>query len=216
MTGWGLSTAITVAAVEETSQTVVTALVPIGPGLSAEPVGLTVVRGSRTERVRLGGVLIPDENVITTQTLVAWQQQDLGVASDARPHHFGLAATLLDELERSDQPLAQQLADRWRPYVADLRLSAYELSDAAAVYGGDHRLTERLALKAAIGETLATLSRALVVARAGHGITTDDTAQLHAASASFALVQGQTRAVRNAQLTALHQLPEPNQRRTLR
>ena len=203
VTGWGLSTALVVAAVEHDTRTVVTALVPVGAGLRSEPLDLTVVRGSRTERVHLDRVLIAEEHVIAVQSLDEWQQQDLGVASDARPHHFGRAATLLDELGRSDQPLARQVAEQWRPRIAELRRRAYALSDAATEHGGDHRLAERLRLKAASGEALATLSRALVVARSGHGITTDDTAQLHAASASFVLVQGQTRAVRDTQLTTI-------------
>ena len=49
-------------------------------------------------------------------------------------------------------------------------------------------------------EALGTLTRALVAARSGHGIAAGDTAQLHARSALFVLVQGQSAAVREAQL----------------
>jgi hypothetical protein len=41
------------------------------------------------------------------------------------------------------------------------------------------------------------------VARSGRGITLDDTAQLHARSALFLLVQGQSADVREAQLARL-------------
>jgi len=144
--------------------------------------------------------------VISTESLDQWRHKDLGVASDARPHHFGLAETVLLELEQAEHPLARQVAERWRPRVGALRAQAYALSDEAASFGGDHRLTERLTLKVARGDALATLTRALVVARAGHGITTDDTAHLHAGSALFVLVQGQSADVRRAQLTQLAEL----------
>jgi hypothetical protein len=71
---------------------------------------------------------------------------------------------------------------------------------AAAAGGGPYRIDERLALKIASGEALGVLTRALVAARSEHGIAAGDTAQLHARSALFALVQGQSDAVREAQL----------------
>jgi hypothetical protein len=88
--------------------------------------------------------------------------------------------------------------------VARIRKTAYALSDeAAAAGGGPYQLGERLATKVASGEALATLTRALVVARAGRGLSDGDTAQLHARSALFVLVQGQSADVRRAQLTHL-------------
>ena len=215
VSGWGLNTALAVAAVAEETETaeetptVITALVPVQEGIRATPLGLGVVRGSRTERVRLDDVWVAQEQVISTESLDQWRHKDLGVASDARPHHFGLAETVLVELEQAEHPLARQVAERWRPRVAALRAQAYALSDEAASLGGDHRLTERLTLKVASGDALATLTRALVVARAGHGISTDDTAHLHAGSALFVLVQGQSADVRRAQLTQLAELAAP-------
>jgi len=206
VSGWGLNTALAVAAVSEETETVITALIPVEEGIAATPLGLGVVRGSRTERVRLDDVLVAEEHVISTESLDQWRHKDLGVASDARAHHFGLAETVLLELEQDEHPLARQVAESWRPRVAAIRAQAYALSDEAARLGGDHRLTERLALKVASGDALSTLTRALVVARAGHGITTDDTAHLHAGSALFVLVQGQSADVRRAQLTQLAEL----------
>lgn len=209
VSGWGLNGALTVAAVEESTETVITALVPVEAGIWASPLDLGVVRGSRTERVHLDDVLIAPEHVISTESLEQWRQKDLGVASDARPHHFGLTAMVLAELEQAEHPLAREVAERWRPRVATIRTQAYDLSDAAVEHGGDHRLADRLALKVASGEALAALTRALVVSRAGHGISTDDTAQLHAASALFVLVQGQSSDVRAAQLHRLAELADP-------
>jgi len=207
VSGWGLSSALTVAAVERATETVVTALVVVGDRTRvAAPLRLAAVAGSRTERVRLDEVFVPDEQVLSAKTLAQTRFEDLGTASDARGHHFGLAATVLDELARSPHPLAHAVADTWRPRVAQTRARAYALSDeAAAVGGGPHRIDERLATKVASGEALSTLTRALVVARSGRGLADDDTAQLHARSALFVLVQGQSADVRHAQLTHLAQ-----------
>jgi alkylation response protein AidB-like acyl-CoA dehydrogenase len=205
VSGWGLNSALTVAAVEQNTETVVTALVPVSERTrSAGPLELSAVAGSRTARVRLDDVFVPDEHVLAAQSLAEARFIDIGTASDARGHHFGLAETVLGELEQTGQPLAQEVAAAWRPRIARIRSTAYELSDeAAASGGGPHRLSERLATKVASGEALSTITRALLVARAGRGLSGDDTAQLHARSALFVLVQGQTTDVRRAQLAQL-------------
>jgi alkylation response protein AidB-like acyl-CoA dehydrogenase len=205
VSGWGLSSALSVAAVEKPTETVVTALVEVGERTrAAAHLDLAAVAGSRTERVILDDVFVPDEHVISQQTLEQTRFNDIGIASDARSHHFGLAETVLRELEEAPDPLVQAVAATWRPRVARIRKTAYALSDeAAAAGGGPYQLGERLATKVASGEALATLTRALVVARAGRGLSDGDTAQLHARSALFVLVQGQSADVRRAQLTHL-------------
>ncbi|WP_278265776.1 acyl-CoA dehydrogenase family protein [Nocardia sp. AG03] len=205
VSGWGLNAALTVAAVEPGSETVVTALVPVSDRThSAGPLALGAVAGSRTARVRLDAVFVPDENVLATQSLEAARHADIGTASDARAHHFGLAEAVLTELEQTADPLAVEVAARWRPRVAEIRATAYALADeATAAGGGPHRLDERLATKVASGDALSTITRALLVARSGRGFSGDDTAQLHARSALFVLIQGQTADVRRAQLTHL-------------
>ncbi|GLW29254.1 acyl-CoA dehydrogenase family protein [Actinoplanes regularis] len=205
VSGWGLHTALAVSAVEKDTETVVTALVEPGAGLRVgAPLDLAAVTGSRTERVILDRIPIPDRHVISRQSLEQTRFDDLATASDARAHHFGLAATVLRELAETPDPLVQAVATTWEPRVARLRETAYALADeAAAAGGGRHRLEERLATKTASGEALATLTRALVVARAGRGLAGDDTAQLHARSALFVLVQGQSPDVRRTQLAEL-------------
>ncbi|MFC9472063.1 acyl-CoA dehydrogenase family protein [Nocardia sp. NPDC056952] len=205
VSGWGLNSALTVAAVEPDTETVVTALVPVGERTrSTGALELGAVAGSRTVRVHLDEVLVSDENVLTTQSLDQARIADTGTASDARAHHFGLAETILTELERSTVPLAADVAATWRPRVAEIRSTAYALADeATAAGGGPHRLDQRLATKVASGEALSAISRALLIARSGRGLSGDDTAQLHARSVLFVLVQGQTTDVRRAQLAAL-------------
>ncbi|WKG06947.1 acyl-CoA dehydrogenase family protein [Nocardia sp. PE-7] len=146
VSGWGLNSALTVAAVEPDTETVVTALVPVGERTrSAGPLELGAVAGSRTARVHLDEVFVPDENVLTTQSLDEARFADAGTASDARAHHFGLAETILTELECSTVPLAAAVAATWRPRVADIRSTAYALADEATAAGGD-RIASRSAL----------------------------------------------------------------------
>lgn len=182
----------------------ITALVEVGERTTAQPLDLKAVGGSRTERVHLSDVFAPDPHVLDRQTLAQWRWADLGTASDARSHHFGLADTVLDELERADQAPAREVAAVWRPRIRQIRERAYALADeAAAAGGGPHRLDERIATKVASGEALSVISTALLISRSGRGLAGDDTAQLYARSALFVLVQGQTADVRRAQLEQL-------------
>jgi hypothetical protein len=205
VSGWGLNSVLAVAAVEKPTETVVTALLEVGERTRADAgLDLAAVAGSRTERVVLDDVFVPDEQVISQKTRGRTLFDDVAAAGDARGHHFGLADTVLRELAETPDPLVQAIATTWRPRLARIRETAYALADeAAAAGGGPHRLEERLATKVASGEALATLTRALVVARAGRSLTGDDTAQLYARSALFILVQGQNADVRRAQLAEL-------------
>jgi hypothetical protein len=118
--------------------------------------------------------------VISRRTLRETREADVEIARSARPHHFGLAETLLRELDA--EPAARGVAAAWRPRIARLRQS------------------EPTEVKVTVLEALGTLSRALLIARAGRGLAGDDTAQLHARSALFLLVQGQNADVRREQL----------------
>jgi alkylation response protein AidB-like acyl-CoA dehydrogenase len=208
VSGWGLNHWLGVAGVDDGDPDrpqVVYALLPVGEGVVSTPLRLSAATGSRTERVTLTGVAVPENHIITVQDLGDWRAADVAAAADARAHHFGLAATVLDELRAAPDPAAQKVAEVWAPRVARIRKQAYEITDAVAAAGPEapQRVEERLALKVASGEALGTLTRALLIARAGRGLTDDNTAQLHARSALFLLVQGQTPAVREAQLGAL-------------
>lgn len=209
VTGWGLNQVLTVAAVEPSTETVVTGLVPVSDRTVASALDLGVVAGSSTQRVRLHDVHVPDGDVISTEALARWREKDLGQSSDAQPHHFGVAYAVLDELGAEDDPRARAVAAGWRPRIDELRAHSYELADEVmARDDGRHRVDERLAAKVAVGDALANLTRALLVSRSGRGICLDDTAQLHARSALFLLVQGQSSDVRAAQLS--HLQPQEN------
>ncbi len=204
VSGWGLIDAITVAAVDPETATVVTALIPVGDHMRATPLTLSVVPGSRTFRVRLTAAPVPAENVLLVQTFAEWRAADVATTCDARPYYFGLATTVLRELAADPSPPARHVATVWEPRIAQLRADAYGLADEATATGdGTHRAADRLAVKVAGGEALGTLTRALVVAHSGRAVSADDTAQLHARSAMFTLIQAQSATVREAQLSTL-------------
>jgi alkylation response protein AidB-like acyl-CoA dehydrogenase len=203
VSGWGLNEALVVTAVEPPA-TVVTALLPIGDGMHATPLELAAVAGSRTERVVLDAVRVPDEHVLAIQSHAEWAHADHAAGSDARPHLFGFASAVLDELETSADPLARAVAAAWTPRIARMRAEAYGLADeAVASGGGPYRLAERLAVKIAVGDALTALTRALLAARAGRGLSLGDTAQMYARHALFLQVQAQSPLTREAQLTHL-------------
>lgn len=207
VSGWGLNTLLAVGAVDPARGSVVTGLVGVGARTVARPLALSAVAGSRTYRVDLEDAEIADDDVLSVDSIAQWRRQDLGTAGDARPHHFGLAAAVLAELDDDPNPLARAAAAAWRPRIAAIRARAYALSDEAATAGdATHRIDERLALKVTSGESVTTVARALLVARAGRGLAQSDTAQLYARNASFLLVQGQRSDVRDAQLTRLTDL----------
>lgn len=84
VSGWGLHDALTVSAVEPGTERVVTALVTVGDRTRATALDLSVVQGSRTERVLLDDVLVPDEQVLAVQSLEESRRGDVDLASDAR------------------------------------------------------------------------------------------------------------------------------------
>jgi alkylation response protein AidB-like acyl-CoA dehydrogenase len=219
VSGWGLNSVLTVAAVDPDTDQVVTAFIPVGedlPGIRAEPLDLAALSGSRTARVELTGVEVPEENVLSVESHDRWQFGDTGTATDAKPHHFGLATAVLDELAAEKDPEARAVAGAWRPVVERIRNLAYELTDAAAeqtvtdqVAGttAPYHLAERLELKVAATRALSELTDALLAARSGHGIGFDDTAQLYARTALFIEIQGQNSDVRSAQLRSYSRIP---------
>ncbi|MEU0925524.1 acyl-CoA dehydrogenase family protein [Streptomyces malaysiensis] len=200
--GWGLNEAAVLAAVDPESEQVILALVPIDEHYRATPLALQALSGSRTERVRILDVVVPDAYALAVKPLAEWQHSDNSTAGNAGSQFFGLGRRILDEI--AGEPHGTGVAEAWLPYLHGLRARAYELADAVLDGGDpDASLSERLSLKVRAGEALTTLSRALVVARAGRGLPADNTAQLHARSVLFLQVQGQTRAERTAQLDAI-------------
>lgn len=200
VSGWGLNEVLLIAGVDPRQEQVVLALVPISDRFKATPLALAALAGSRTARVDLDGAFVEDALVLSVDPLPVWRARDDQTAVDAKPHLFGLAAAVLEELRDDPHTLAREAAEAWTPKVADLRTRAYALADAPDA--ADH-YDERLRIRVQAGEALDTISRALFVARAGRSLQGNDSAQYYLRSAHFLLVQAQTDAVRAAQLAAL-------------
>nr|WP_272914159.1 acyl-CoA dehydrogenase family protein [Arthrobacter sp. H-02-3] len=198
--GWGLNEVLLIAGVDAVREQVVLALVPISERFTASPLHLAALGGSRTFRVDLDGVFVEDSLVISIEPLAAWQSKDDQTAVDAKPHLFGLAAAVLEELRNEPHALARDAAAAWAPRVEELRSQAYALADAG---DASNFYAERLGVRVQTGEALSTISKALLVARAGRSLQRNDSAQYYLRSAHFLLVQAQTDAVRAAQLARL-------------
>lgn len=200
VSGWGLNSAMLIAGVEPARELVVLALVPIGERFVAEALPLAALGGSRTARVRLVDVEVEDALVLAVEPLAEWREADRETAVDAKPHLFGFARFVLEELASEPNPAARDVAARWAPRVRDLRTEAYALADDPAA---SELFDERLAVRVDAGEALVTLARALLVARAGRSLERENSAQFAVRSAHFLLVQAQTDSVRAAQLGRL-------------
>lgn len=199
VSGWGLNQILMLAGVDADTERVITALVPVSARTVATTLPLRAVGGSHTTRVHVDHVAVPSSDILAVEPLSAWRTTDREETSDARAPVFGVIARVLDEL--GTETAAAEVVSAWKPRVATLRSVAYELAEEAKLTDqGGHRVDERLSTKAAAAEALDTLSHALLLARAGRGLTGFDTAQLHCRAAMFLSVQGQTAAVRARQL----------------
>lgn len=202
ISGWGLNKVLLLAGVDAAAERVVTALVPVSERTVATALPLRAVGGSHTKRVHVNEVTVPAQAVVAVEQLNRWHAADRDETSDARPPVFGVTARVLDEL--SDAPAAVDVVASWTPRVAAIRETAYQLADEAKLSGrSGHRVDDRLATRATAHEALAMLSQALLLTRAGRGLASRDTAQLHCRSAMFLSVQGQTAAVRSRQLARI-------------
>ncbi|GAB3045058.1 acyl-CoA dehydrogenase family protein [Sediminivirga luteola] len=208
-TGLGLSESLLISAVTprgprgETDQPhVVTAVIPLREGISAEPLPLAALGGSRTVRLLLEEVPVYDEDVIGIQSYAAWKRGDQRFADNPQPYVFGVAERVLEELRDDPFPEARDVAECWAPYVEELRSRAYQAIDDDTVAPAVRR-----GLKVHSADVLATLTRALLAARGGRALKTSDPAQLYARTAQFFQVQSQSAEVRRTQLVQLTQVP---------
>lgn len=196
-TGWGVFETVLIAAVCPDTEQVITSLVPLGNGFTAEPMPLASMGGSRTAKLRLSDVFVPDRMVTETEDFSVWAERDGRVANDAKASTFGLADAVIAELRAEPTPAARQVADVWAPIMDSIRALAYEHETPRDDAEGSN---ERLQRRARAAAGLLNLTQALLTSRAGRGMVPTDTAMLHVRSALFLQIQGQTPQVRAAQL----------------
>ena len=204
-TGWGLTDLVMIAAATAADRHVY-ALVPAveRPGLRAgAPIPLAVMGGTRTVGLTLDAMAVAPDEVLLDIDGPAWRRDDAVRTADARPASLGLLRRVLVELERCglerDRPEALDAAHTLGERAAALRAVAYTLlHDVAA---GD-RIRERTLLRGELAELTVRSANALVAARSGSAVLLGSPEQRWAREAMFHLVQGQTAAIRAAQLGA--------------
>ncbi|HEY9314441.1 acyl-CoA dehydrogenase family protein [Williamsia sp.] len=200
VSGWGINTLLSVAAIDPTTESQLLALISVNDErLRAEPLPLVAASGSRTWRVTFDGVFVAEPDIVKRTPRSEWDQRDRNIVSDVRSHVFGVSRAILDELRTTGASAV--VAQAWEPQFARYRARAYALSDQAeSDPAGPQYFEDRLALKVEVLRSLHEIARALVISRAGSGILGTDTAQLHARSALFLQVQSQNQQSRSAQL----------------
>ncbi|WP_072806167.1 acyl-CoA dehydrogenase family protein [Rhodococcoides yunnanense] len=210
VSGWGVNELLSVAAIDPATETRLLVLVDVADEkVRSEKLPLVVATGSRTWRVSFDAVFVPESDVVARGPISDWDTKDRNVISDIRAHAFGVARAIFDELKASDNPKAVAVQEAWQPRFADLRASAYGLSDRAeADPEGPQHFEDRLAIKIETLRSLSDIARALVISRAGSGILGTDTAQLHARSALFLQIQSQNSLSQAAQLDDIAALAE--------
>lgn len=202
VSGWGVNAVLSVAAIDPTTETQLLALIDVADErLNAEPLPLTAATGSRTWRVTFDDVFVSESDIVKRTPRSEWDVRDQKIVSDVRPQVFGVARAILDELRDADTDATHAVVQAWAPPFARYRALAYDLADRAELDPrGPQYFPERLALKVETLRALHKISRALLISRAGTGILSTDTAQLHARSVLFLQIQSQNRHSRTAQL----------------
>ncbi|BEP12998.1 acyl-CoA dehydrogenase family protein [Acidothermaceae bacterium B102] len=181
---------------------VVFALVPAAeaPGFVAGPLlALAAMQAARTVSVRLDAFFVSDADVAQRVPYDEWAERDAAMTANAAPAVFGLLRPVLARLryegERRREPATVALAARLESDTEALRSLAYALIDDAPA---GTRMSERLAVRAAVLELVVTATSALVAAGAGASMSLGHPAQRWAREALFHLIQAQTSQVRVA------------------
>jgi alkylation response protein AidB-like acyl-CoA dehydrogenase len=204
-TGWGLTDLVMIGATTPDDRYVF-ALLPAAerPGLRAgPPVPLAVMGGTRTVGLRLDDLAIAGDEVLFDVDGPSWRRYDLARTANTTPAALGLLRRVLVELERCgttlERPEAVDTAHVLGSRAARLRAEAYAL--LVDVPFGE-RTAERTMLRGELAELTVRAAQALVAARSGSALLLSSAEQRWAREAMFHLVQGQTAAVRAAQLAA--------------
>lgn len=196
-TGWGLVDVVLAGAQSDDGQ-VLLGLVPARPGagLTARPLGLSVMGGSSTVALVFDDVLLPDGDLVVQRSHADWRAEDARATANTRPATFGVARAALDGLVA----LAPAVEAALRERVDALRGRAYALLDAVPA---DQGLGERVEVRAQSMQAMLDAASALLVATGGSGLLVSAVAQRVLRAAAFQLVQAQTRPVREASLAVL-------------
>lgn len=188
LSGWGLVGLPWTGAIDADNRQVVFALVDLPqPGVTAEPLQLAAVQGSRTVAARLDRVHVPAERVVLSQDVDEWKALDgadgtQGNAQASLPGPIGVARAAIHD------------ALRLRPGEPSLLALAEEIETVRGT------LPPGPAARAELCSLAVRATNAALVARGGAGLGLGDIAQVRARAALFLQVRGLAPRVRVAQL----------------
>ncbi|WP_040795899.1 acyl-CoA dehydrogenase family protein [Nocardia higoensis] len=197
LSGWGLVDTAWLGAVDELNSTYVFGIGDLtAPGITAEPLDLAAVRGSRTVSLELHGFLLPEEFVTEVVDIGEWKARDGFV----RPNRSLTTALSSDGTEPD------------LPAIGPIGLGRAALADALAAHPDEPsllRLSERLEhaattpvpephWRATLDELAVRATTAALVAAGGQGLLAESIAQVRARAALFLQVRGLSPSVRTA------------------
>jgi alkylation response protein AidB-like acyl-CoA dehydrogenase len=204
-TGWGLIDVVMIAGTAPDDR-IVLVLVPAreAPGLRAgAPLRLSVMGGTRTVPLAMDGFAVRPEDVLAVVDGATWRAADDARTANAMPAAVGLLRRIVVALaalgDERGRPEAVHTALHLGSHGAALRSQAYDL--LVDVPAGV-RTAERIALRGELAALTVRAAHALIAARSGSALLSENPEQRWAREAAFHLVQAQTAAVRAAQLTA--------------
>jgi alkylation response protein AidB-like acyl-CoA dehydrogenase len=151
-----------------------------------------------TVALSFDGLAFSADDVAAELPFEAWLRADSATNANANPAIFGVAASAVSLLSRSDEAAAIECARVFSDRLADVQGRVDALIDDVAP---DERYEDRVALRAEALEVLIGVTTALVTAGAGRAMSVTSPAQRKAREALFLLVQAQTATGRAATLT---------------
>ena len=172
---------------------------------ASPPLALAAMSASATVRLRIDGLLVPDDDVISTVAMDRWRERDRLATAQPHPAALGLAATatvlLRRRAEESGQAPVGRAAAALGAELAECRLRSYRQADDPAT--DDGRLARLVAARAWGLDLGLRSAQALVAATGGGAMALSHPAQRLVREASFWSIQAQSAAVREATLARL-------------
>jgi hypothetical protein len=205
ITSWGLAEVVLLMT-ETSERQVVQALIPArerdGLVITGE-LSLAAMGGTSTVGAVLDGMYVTDAEVVDIVPKARWAAHDAQRTANVPSAVVGLARAAVDGIlavaEQRDWGQLGELGHRWREQLLHERAAAYVLIDEVDPATA---IDERLALRASITRLAQGATSVLVLAEAGRSMLTSSAAQRWSREATFALVQAQTFASRNAVIEA--------------
>lgn len=192
VTGWGLSDVVMIGGLSPNDE-VVFAPVDAADALglvASEPLRMAAVTASRTVRLTMDALVVPDADVVSCTPYAEWAAADRRGPVNVNPAVFGITRAALQLVDAA--PLERAMER--------VRRDAYALLDEA---DPDERREDRLRLKIEAGALAMRATTAAIAAGGGRSMALTSTAQRLAREALFLVVQAQTAEVREYQLAAL-------------